>query len=416
MTPVAVAAVLGMQLLFSPPSGGRAEPVGANPDTLRVPDAIDAKARELVRQLGDRDYDDREGAQKELRELGRLALPALVDGYEKSPVPEVTERCDQLLPRARALDIRARVDCFAADANGKYEHHLPGAKEFFAITGRTDKARALYRDMLLSSNRGLISGIGGSETELAQQAVNRRIELYPRAVVVGGSINRPTPPSALDIAALLFVESTIPEKLLTEAGTTGGVAVSSPSVLLSQPAFRTALTADDQKEAMTAITVKWCETREELRTIYSCMTVAGSLKLPVAIPLAKKVLSTKGATPLYKVQAVCNVAKVGKPEDAALIAPLLTDDTQAAVGVVAIVNGVQQRSPVQVRDVALAMTLLMNQQDPIAFGMKSRYAANAANETLKYNYMNYYFDDTDSKAEESRKAAFKKWDEVKAKK
>jgi len=331
-------------------------------------------------------------------------------------VPEVIERCDQLLPRARTLDIKARVDCFSADVDGKYEHHLPGAKEFFAVTGRTEQARSLYRDMVLSTNQSLIVGVGGSERDLARQAVARRIELYPgRSIVIGGNITRQQVPAALDIIALLFVESTIPEKLLTEFGTAGGVAVTSPTLLLSQATLRTALAAGDQKEAMTALVVRWLETREELRTVYSAMTTAASLKLPVAATLAKKVLSTEGVSPLYRVQAACNVAKVGKAEDAALLAPLLKDETQAHAGVVVVVNGNQQRSPVQVRDVALAMTLHLNGQDPTEFGMKSRYTTATASEALKFSYLNYYFDDTDEKAGERRAEAFKKWDEWKAK-
>lgn len=410
--PAAALAFLGAIALSVPPSA-----ISPDPTSLRPPEAIDTKARELVKLLGHRDYDEREDAQRELKELGRLALPALQDGYEKSPVPEVMTRCEQLLPRARTLDIKARVDCFTADADGKYEHKLPGAKEFFTATGRTEQARKLYRDMLLSPSRSLLIAIGGDERELAKLAVARRIELYPRgATVVGGKVERPEPPEAIDILAVLFAESTIPEKFLTAEGTTGGVAVTSPTLLLSQPTFRNALASGDQKEAMIALTAKWFETREELRTINLCMTSASTLKLPVTAVLAKKVLNTQGSTPLNKAQAACNVARLGKPEDAAVIAPLLEDDTQAHPGVVIAVNGGQQRSPIQVRDVALAMTLLMNGQDPTAYGMKSRYAASATSESLKYSYLNYYFDDSDEKADEHRKAAFKKWEEKSRKK
>jgi hypothetical protein len=394
-----------------------ADPPGADPAALAVPPETDKLARHLVRQLADREYDTREDASRRLRNLGRLALPALQHGFDHSPSPEAAERCEQLLPRARALDIRARVDCFAADAAGKYRHDLPGGAEFFAATGRTEPARKLFRDLLLSSNRGLLSGIGGPDDALAQAVVARRIELYPRSVVVGGAVQRTPPPTALDVIAVYFVECTLPEKAVTAAGAgAGGVAVTSPTVLLTQPAVQTALNADPLREPMAAIVTRWCETRTEPRTQYMSMTAAANLKLPVATAVAKKVLADKTATPLYKAQAACTVARVGKPADAALLAPLLKDDTQAHPGVVVVKNGAQQRSPVQVRDVALAMSLLLTGQDPTAYGLVSRYAGNAGSqETLRYSYLSYYFDDSDGQADAARSAAVTKWDEWRAK-
>ena len=41
-------------------------------------------------------------------------------------------RCSSLLPRAASLDIKARLDVFLADAEGEYEHDLPGWNQFRA--------------------------------------------------------------------------------------------------------------------------------------------------------------------------------------------------------------------------------------------------------------------------------------------
>ncbi len=371
-----------------------------------------------MRQLADRDYDAREDATRRLKDLGRLALPALQDGFDHSPSPEAAERCDQLIPRARNLDVRARLDCFVADAAGKYQHDLPGGVEFFAVTGRTEPARKLFRELLLSSNRGLLSGIGGSDDALAQAVVARRVELYPQAnAAFNVEPGRRAPPSARDVIAVYFAECTLPEKTVLAAGAGGGgVAVTSPTLLLTQPAVRTALESDPLREPMAAIVTRWCETRTEPRSVYLSMTAAANLKLPVAMTLAKKVLADKTATPLYKAQAACNIARVGKPADAALIAPLLADDTQAHPGVAVFKNGAQQRSPIQIRDVGLAMSLLLTGQDPTGYGLVSRYAGNTGNQdTLKYSYYSYYFDDADGKADEARKAALQKWGEWRAK-
>jgi hypothetical protein len=391
MLELAFAAMLGTAPL--------AQPIQvANPDpaSLVVPPDVDERARELVKQLGDPDFPTREQAQQELRELGRLALPAIVEGIETSDVPEVARRCDLLYPRAHTLEIRARVDCFSADTAGKFKHDLPGANEFFAITGRTPAANKLYRDLLLSPNRDLLTAVGGPQDEVSQIAAARRAELNPRAV---GGVRKM--PDAADVVALLFVETTVPDL-------GGGVGVNSPTYLLTAGGLRTALDTDPRKEAMAAITVKWFETRTDGRTTAAAMTAAATLKLPqVVIPLAKKTLAADNATPQQKAQAVCKVAQVGGDADLPLLAALTGNDDVAYNGVV-MVNGQRQNNPVQVRDVALAMSLLLSKQDPTDYGMKNRYQGNTA-ESLKYNYITYYFEDADGKAEEKREAAIARW-------
>lgn len=391
MLELALAALLGTSPLVHP-----ADPVSPDPESLVVPSEVDEKARELVRQLGDSDFVSREEAQRDLRELGRLALPALRDGIETSDVPEVARRCELLIPRAYTLDIRARVDCFSADVGGKFKHDLPGADEFFAITGRSEAANKLYRDLLLSPNRDLLTLVGGPEDEVAQVAAGRRAELNPRPV---GGVRKLA--DAADVIALLFVETTIPDR-------GGGVGVNSPTYLLTAGSLRTALDTDPRKEAMAAIAVKWFDTRTDGRTLAAAMTAATSLKLPqVVIPLAKKTLTAENATAPQKAQAMCKVAQVGGEGDLPLLAPFTGNEDVAYNGVV-IVNGQRQNQPVQVRDVALAMSVLMTKQDPTEYGLKNRYSGNTS-ESLKYNYIAYYFDDADGKAEEKREAAMGKW-------
>lgn len=72
----------------------RAHPPSPDPATLAIPPETDLLARVLVRQLADREYEVREDATRRLRDLGRLALPALQDGFDHSPSPEAAERCD----------------------------------------------------------------------------------------------------------------------------------------------------------------------------------------------------------------------------------------------------------------------------------------------------------------------------------
>jgi hypothetical protein len=400
MVPLTLAAMLATAPLVRPAEPPAADP-NPNPASLAVPDDTDAKARELVKALGDEHFPAREEAFRDLRELGRLALPAVRDGMETSTVPEVARRCELLYPRAFALDTRARVECFTADADGKYRHDLPGADEFFAITGRTDAARKLYRDLLLSPNRDLVSAVGQADEVAASAVAARRTELNPRAAGgIGVSRGRITQAAALDVIAVLFVETALPD-----AG--GGVGVNSPTYLITSSQLRTALDTDPRKEAMAAVATRWFETRTDPRTLAVSMTAAAALKLPVTVGLAKKILATPNAPPATKAQAATKIAQVGTADDLPVLAPLLADEGVAFNGAI-VVNGVRQNQPIQVRDVALAMSLLLAKKDPTEAGFTSRYPNNPA-DSLKYSYYNFFFDDQDGKADDRRTAAVADW-------
>jgi hypothetical protein len=388
---ITLATMLGTIPLVQP------APVDPNPASLTVPADDDAVARKLVAALGDEYFNAREEAARDLREMGRMALPAIRDGLENSTVPEVVRRCELLYPRAFALETRARVDCFVADTAGKYKHDLPGADEFFAITGRTDQARQLYRDMILSPNRDLLTALGQADEVVAAAAANRRIQLNPRAN--GPSSGALKQASALDVIAVLFVETTIPDQ-------GGGVGVNAPTYLISTSQLRTALDTDPRKDALAAVTVKWFETRTDPRNVAACMNLATTLKLPVAVPMAKKMLDSPTATPQQKAQAACKVAQAGTADDIPLLAPLLQDEGVAYNGAV-IVNGQRQNQVIQLRDVALAMSMLMAKKDPADAGMKSRYPNNPS-DSLKFNYFNFHFED-DGKVDDTRDAAIAKW-------
>ena len=75
-------------------------------------------------------YREREEAHAELAKMGRLARPAPLEAAASDPDPEVRFRCSRLLPKAGADDLKARLDTFLADTEGKYEHDLPGLKQF----------------------------------------------------------------------------------------------------------------------------------------------------------------------------------------------------------------------------------------------------------------------------------------------
>lgn len=77
-------------------SGALAQERGQQPTTT----TREAKIAELVRKLGDPDFETREAAQRDLVALGAPALPAL-EQAKKSPDPEVASRATEAIARIR---------------------------------------------------------------------------------------------------------------------------------------------------------------------------------------------------------------------------------------------------------------------------------------------------------------------------
>ena len=161
-----------------------AAPSGPSPDpnSLAIPAAELSKARALVQRLGNEQFPEREKADLALARMGRLARPALLEGASTDPNPEVRARCADLLPKANALDLKARLDAFLADADGTYEHDLPGWNQFraavrndWAFLGyplRADRsldkaARAVFAEVIASpANRAVVMAAGGPVGDL----------------------------------------------------------------------------------------------------------------------------------------------------------------------------------------------------------------------------------------------------------
>ncbi len=387
-----------------------------NPKSLLIAPSVQADAQRLVAQLGNKSFSLRQDALSELRTLGRLALPAIEEGLSTSTVLEVTLWCEQLLPQARSQDLKARVECFLADTESKYKHALPGANEFFKITGTTEAARTLFKEIWLSRNRDLFLALSVSPDEAAKAVTLRRSELQSRSLGGIRDLEDKSQPTSAEVLAVLFIESMIPERLtVTAAQNNMGRGVLNPTTILTQSALRLDLEKDTTKDIYTALLMHWYETREETRTMYYCLSSANVMRVSPPIKLAKKLLERKDATPMYKAQAICQLGRGGNKEDVEALLPLLKDDTVVSAGIVVVgANGNQVRSNVLLQDTALAMIIVLHDQNPTDYGYTERYPSKASSTTLKFNYMNYYFNDEDSKAKDLRTAVRKKWEEKQA--
>jgi RNA polymerase sigma factor (sigma-70 family) len=113
-------------------------------------DEPDPAAVRWVEQLGAPDFNDREEAQKALRELGPRAEAALRDGL-RSEEPEVRERAAKLLTTIRA-DVRdALAKSFKPDGTDEPDH--PVWRRFKSVVGNDAAARKLFADIIADPRR-----------------------------------------------------------------------------------------------------------------------------------------------------------------------------------------------------------------------------------------------------------------------
>lgn len=380
--------------------------VAANPDPNPAalapsPEQV-AKARDLVRRLGSAVYREREDATRELYRMGRFALPALTEAVAGAADPEVQVRVELLRPRSEALDLQARLDAFLADAEGKYDHDLPGWDKFRTIAGPTPDARELFTQFWKAKpNVDLLVATRGPADELVKRVAARRTELYNQQYQPNRNGSR-VPPTVADLAALVFVE-----------GVAGKITdrrfASAVSNLMSLPSARAAL-ADEAKPAFRRLVVNWLDTRDDANELYTAMQLAKNLGLKdaPAARYAAKLLEAPGNGPgVYKMLALTALAQTGGKEHLPTLAKAMTDESAQVVAVANGPNGVQQVQ-VQVRDVALAMSLILTDQKPEDYGFELR--ARGGGDAVKYSYSTYRFAD-----DKARDAAFARWKEYEAK-
>jgi hypothetical protein len=344
-----------------------------DPKRLVVPPEVTLKAQELIGQLGSDDFTDREAAHERLSKMGRLAKPALSSAAARNPDPEVRSRCRELLPKAAAEDMKARLETFLADADGKFDHDLPGWNEFKKVTGSSAGSRELFTEMMNDpNNRALLIAFGTSSSELGALVANRKMEFYNwRFPRVANAVRRdPTP---TDITALLFAESLVEAQKVPRT-----IAV---STLFVTPGFSVAVGEKTERgAAIRAVIGKWLDTRDDPVQMSQALSFASSLSLPEASGLAAKLLAV-GSTAPIRLNAAYTIAKLDGKKHAAALEKALDDNT--AYTYRTSVGGQLTSREIQVRDAALAALVMMSGQSTEEYGFVEQFKG-AGN--VRYSY------------------------------
>ncbi|MBA4189243.1 MAG: hypothetical protein C0467_14700 [Planctomycetaceae bacterium] len=399
-----------------------------DPKSLIVTETELAKARDLVQKLGSEQYAEREEAELSLANMGRLARVALLDGANNDANAEVRSRCQGLLPKATTLEMKARLEVFLADADGKFEHDLAGWNQFRSIVRKEwtllghhiwsdrslDKeARMVFAELISTpANRHILFAIGGQQSEIGSLAAARRQDLYsqkyPRVVVVGGVGRRPNvqrDPTQADIITLLLAE--------TQAGTSFIPPRSAPiSILFQASGFYQAATAgNDRGKVIQSVASAWFDTRHDPLDMYYAMNLASNMGLPdQGSQLAIRLLQSKAAVASYRGMAATTLVRVGNKSHVPLLEKMMTDNTVVFTARKAVAGkpGEVEAHDIQLRDIAVVVSLLISGQKPEDYGFVDQYKGNGSPVT-NYNYTRYYV------PEGQRDAAMTKWKEWRAK-
>ncbi|HEX4608900.1 MAG TPA: hypothetical protein VH092_11905 [Urbifossiella sp.] len=355
--------MLGLFLAAATAAPG-APVVDPDPKHLAVSPADQAKAKALVEKLASPAYADREQAQADLSGMGRRAVPALTDALARHASPEVRARCQALYPRARAEDLQVRLDTFAADTAGKFEHEVPGWPEFKALASGCGPraARAVFVEIATAPlGRELVLG-DLPPHDLGIRIAARKQELYSRRFLVARRPGDPAPhePPVGDILALMVAESRIPSRHVPRSSTA--------TVVYTMPTFVSALAAGGERARVyRAVAGKWVATRDEALLMTQAMSVATTLDLPEAAGLGARMMTTPGVNAIAKAQAAMTVAKIGNPKYLPALEAVFKDESLVRPIAVA---GAPAPNAVQLRDIGLAAALLLTGQEPREYGFE----------------------------------------------
>ncbi|MGL6095065.1 MAG: hypothetical protein ACRC7O_04595, partial [Fimbriiglobus sp.] len=296
------------------------------PPSLAISAADRDRADGFVKLLRSPDFRDRDRGTRELRAMGRLALPTLKAAVD-DPDAEVRGRVVSLVPAAEAADIAARAATFLADPDEKFEHGLPGWTVYQAAAGDTPAARELFAELFQSpANRDLMIGFARDKAEFARRLAARKADLLaqfqPRPAVPGQPVT-PTKPGLPDVCVVLLADAALPD--VPDLVRQGSVA----QTFIYQPPFRTEITTGKYREPATAVLFHWLDSKSDAAGLLAATNIVSVLDQKAGVKYPLKVLKLAGpAVPLSsKAMAIATVGKLGGREHIPDLVRLFADDT-----------------------------------------------------------------------------------------
>jgi hypothetical protein len=313
----------------------------AEPANLETEGSVET----LVQLLGDEQFSTREQATSRLIEIGLTAKSALERGSQH-PDREVRYRCVRILTIIREMDFQRRLDAFAAGRDD--DHGLPGWELYRDTIGGSPEARTLFVEMQ-KAEPDIMQAI-----EIGPQEVGKSLTLRCIQIQQLQSMARQAIPLGT-IAAMLFVVADGKVDVRQESG----AALSS---LCYQPEVQNAMNDGSRRPIIRRLLGDWIK-RGDSWAAFQNLSLAMRYEMKEGLVPARKVLENAANHPHIRQNAILAIAKLGDRTDIPLLEGLLEDQSRLAT----------QRSgdktfETQLRDVALAAILLLEDKDPKDFG------------------------------------------------
>ena len=302
-----------------------------------------------------------------------------------------------------------------ADADGKFEHDLPGwhrlrgtVRGEWKVFGWTFTARPAAdkaaRDLFIefmhaNGGRQLLAALDGPPGELGQMVAARKTEMYnakyPRVPNVPARS-----PTVGEAGVVVFAESQVNSRSVPRS-----IALS--NVLQQSEIPAVAQGTDGRAVAMRAVMGAWFDSRTDALDLYPAFTLATTMNDNAAVGrLAGRIMTTAGVQGYYKGQVLTTMVRLKMTDQLPAIEKAFTDNAVLTT-TVRVVNGVQVRQSIEVRDAALAAALVMTGQNPDDYGFDAYPKGMGPGGNFSYTWAKI--------PDEKRKEAFDKWKAWRAK-
>jgi len=309
-----------------------------------------------IQQLGDDRFEVREEASRHLSQMNIEIQPAL-DAALRNPDPEVRVRVRRILETILKADLEKRLTAFAEDVNDEKHLDLPGWPRYQKVVGSTGAARKLFVEMQRAEPnlfRALDDGPAATATALESCIVRdctRMFRIQMRTSIYGGNTV-----SLGSVSAMLFVGS---DKNVAIADDLATQLVN----MTNQQAIQQAVNGSAQNAAVRKILGAWVSRDSTAIVLWQNLMLAMRLELKEGIEPACNALRQGNQPANVKQMALMLIGKLGDKTNLPAVETCLKD-----TDLLAQFNMNNQLFQTQVRDVALAVSIKLQGQDPKAFG------------------------------------------------
>ncbi|MBI1902994.1 MAG: hypothetical protein HYS13_17995 [Planctomycetia bacterium] len=305
------------------------------------------RAAQLVKQLGDASFLQREKAAAELARLGGAARKAVEEGLA-SKDPEVRERCRALADHIEKRDYLARLDALEQDIHNDKDPNVPGWKQFKDWFGDDRALRGVFAGMHRAEPE-LMRRLDGPPEALTEMIESRAAELSSDRQVRSISFQTTT--------ALLFAS-------LQKDAKPSADALGYLQGFVNDREFRANWASGERGEFLGRVLARWIGHTADTAPPGPAVYIALSYGLKEGVKPALKLIDQPAGQPSYLCYAALCVARFGDKSHLAAIEGLLQHEGSVAFGTV---NG---QVNVQVRDVALAALVQLTGQKLDAYGFE----------------------------------------------